>query len=93
VAEYLKQHNAILTAFYTSNVEQYLFQDYETWNRFYGNVATLPVDSSSMFIRYVLNSWRFNRRARSLMSPIRDVVWAYDRGRIRSYYDVIEMSW
>jgi hypothetical protein len=93
VAEYLKQHNAVVTAFYTSNVEQYLFQDYETWNRFYANVGTLPVNSSSMFIRYVLNSWRFNRRARSLVSPIRDVVSAYGRGRIRSYYDVIEMSW
>jgi hypothetical protein len=93
VAEYLRQHNAVLTVFYTSNVEQYLFQDDENWKRFYSNVASLPVDSSSMFIRYVLNSWRFKRRARSLMSPISSVVRAYDRGRVRSYYDVIDMSW
>jgi hypothetical protein len=92
VAAYLKEHNAVLSVFYTSNVEQYLFQDDENWKRFYSNVETLPVDSSSSFIRYVLNSWRFSRRSRSLLSPINDVVWAYNRGRIRSYYDVIGMS-
>src|SRR5262245_62172931 len=92
VGEYLKEHSAILTVFYTSNVEQYLFQDDENWKRFYANVASLPLDSSSTFIRYVLNSWGFNRRAHTALSPIVDVVRAYDGGRIRSYYDVIEMS-
>jgi hypothetical protein len=92
IAQYLKQHNAVLTVFYTSNVEQYLFQDDESWKRFYANVARLPVDASSVIIRYVLNSWRFGRNSRSLLSPISDVVSAYDRGRLRSYYDVIEMS-
>jgi hypothetical protein len=92
VADYLRQHNAVLTVFYTSNVEQYLFQDEQDWKRFYENVRTLPVDSSSSFIRYVLNSWGFNRRARTLMSPINDVVRSYDRGWLRSYWDVVEMS-
>jgi len=93
VAEYLKGHNATLTAFYTSNVEQYLFQDDENWKLFYTNVEKLPLDTSSMFIRYVLNSWRFSRRSRTLLSPMADVVRAYERGRIRSYYDVVDMSW
>jgi|SRR5437870_6692828 len=92
VAEYLKQHNAVLSVFYTSNVEQYLFQDDENWQRFYANVATLPMDSSSMFMRYVLNGWGFSRRSRTLLSPIADVIRAYDRGTIRSYYDVVDMS-
>jgi hypothetical protein len=91
VAAYLEEHGARLTVFYTSNVEQYLFQD-ESWKEFYANVASLPVDSSSMFIRYVLNGWRFTRRSRTLMSPISDVTTAYDRGRLRGYYDVIGMS-
>ena len=93
VADYLKDHNATLTAFYTSNVEQYLFQDDENWKLFYSNVGALPLDPSSMFIRYVLNSWRFSRRSRTLLSPMSDVVRAYERGRIRSYYDVVDMSW
>jgi hypothetical protein len=92
VADYLKEHNAVLSVFYTSNVEQYLFQDDENWKRFYENVATLPVDSSSTFIRYVLNSWRYSRRSRTLTSSISDLLRAYDRGRIRSYYDVIDIS-
>jgi len=93
VANYLKQHGAVLSVFYTSNVEQYLFQDDENWRNFYANAAALPVDSTSTFVRYVLNSWRFSRRSRSLVSPISDLLTAYNRGRIRSYYDVIGMSW
>jgi hypothetical protein len=92
VAAYLKEHDAVLSVFYTSNVEQYLFQDDENWREFFANVSTLPVDSSSMFIRYVINGWRLNRRSRSLLSPISDVIWAYDRGKIRSYYDLIGLS-
>ena len=92
VAEYLKEHSALLTVFYTSNVEQYLFQDDENWKQFYANVAALPVDSSSLFIRYVLNSWSFNQRSRTLVSPMIDVVQGYNHGRIRSYYDVVDMS-
>jgi len=92
VAEYLKEHSALLTVFYTSNVEQYLFQDDENWKQFYSNVAALPLDSSSLFVRYVLNSWSFNRRSRTLVSPMIDVVQGYNHGRIRSYYDVVDMS-
>ena len=41
------------SAFYTSNVEQYLFQQDDEWSRFYKNVATLPLDSTSTFIRSI----------------------------------------
>jgi hypothetical protein len=34
VAAYLKEHDAVVSAFYTSNVEQYLFQDDENWKQF-----------------------------------------------------------
>ena len=91
--QFLKKHNASVTVFYTSNVEQYLFQDDENWKRFYANVSTLPLDSSSTFIRYVLNSWGFARRSsRSLVSPMKDLVHAYTGGQIHTYYDVVEMS-
>jgi hypothetical protein len=50
VGEYLKQRNALVTAFYTSNVEQYLFIS-RSDERFYRNVEALPIDSTSMFIR------------------------------------------
>jgi hypothetical protein len=47
---YLKRHGGVVTAFYVSNVEQYLFQDGKA-SAFYENVAALPIDASSVFIR------------------------------------------
>jgi hypothetical protein len=99
VAKYLREHGATLTAFYTSNVEQYLFQQGNDWKNFYGNVAALPLDSSSTFIRFVLNGRGFGFRQRSFESrssslscSIRDVVKAFNAGKIGGYYDVVEMS-
>ena len=50
IGAYLKEHHGTVRAFYVSNVEQYLFQDGKDW-LFYANVATLPIDSASVFIR------------------------------------------
>jgi hypothetical protein len=50
VGSYLKQKETIVSAFYTSNVEQYLRQD-RLWGVFCANVATLPLDAASTFIR------------------------------------------
>ena len=52
VAQYLKERGTIVTAFYLSNVEQYLDQQ-GLWPAFCNNVAALPIDESSMFIRSV----------------------------------------
>jgi hypothetical protein len=50
VGKYLKDHGATVTAFYLSNVEQYLNQD-GIYRSFCGNVAAMPLDASSTFIR------------------------------------------
>jgi hypothetical protein len=50
IGAYLTSKHALVRAFYVSNVEQYLFQDGHA-GLFYANVATLPVDSASVFIR------------------------------------------
>ena len=50
VGAYLKAHGATVSTFYLSNVEQYLEQD-RKWNLFCRNVASLPLDRSSTFIR------------------------------------------
>jgi hypothetical protein len=50
VGKYLKSIDAVVSAFYLSNVEQYLSQDGKT-SVFLANVATLPLDESSTFIR------------------------------------------
>ena len=51
VGAYARSQGSTVTAFYLSNVEQYLFRDAALWSRFYENVATLPLDSTSLFIR------------------------------------------
>jgi hypothetical protein len=49
VGAYLKAHNAVVAAFYLSNVEQYLNRS-GTEDTFLCNVAALPLDASSTFI-------------------------------------------
>jgi hypothetical protein len=50
IGAYLTSHGGRVSAFYVSNVEQYLDGDNKL-QTFYGNVETLPVDSTSVFIR------------------------------------------
>ncbi len=50
IGAWLRAHNAVVSAFYLSNVEQYLNQD-GIWMDFCKNAATLPIDETSQFIR------------------------------------------
>jgi hypothetical protein len=50
VGSFLKTQGATVSAFYLSNVEQYLSQDGK-WGMFCANVATLPIDGATTFIR------------------------------------------
>lgn len=60
IGAWLHSHGAVLSAFYVSNVEQYLFQDGKD-AAFYDNVATLPVNEASVFIRpYSLRRYGFS---------------------------------
>jgi hypothetical protein len=88
VGEYVAQHNAIVSAFYLSNVEYYLAPqgggNDQTLQRFYANAAALPMDSSSLFIRFVgspqavnLRWWRGGwLQAVSPMMDLRDKIRA-----------------
>jgi len=50
VGSLVRSYGATVTAFYLSNVEQYLVPDL-TWDAFCRNVAAMPLDGSSTFIR------------------------------------------
>ena len=52
VGEYLADKGARVSVFYVSNVEEYLRRD-GTWKSFCANVAALPLDEASAFIRSV----------------------------------------
>jgi hypothetical protein len=72
VGAYLKEKGATVSAFYLSNVEQYLRQD-GLWSTFCGNVATLPLDETSQFIRSVRggqSSQQFGFGLNSELAPI-----------------------
>lgn len=63
IGSWLQSRGAIVSAFYVSNVEQYLFQDNKA-ALFYDNVATLPVNDSSVFIRpYSLRRYGFSMQS------------------------------
>ncbi len=99
VGRYLKDHGAHVSWFYTSNVEQYLFQT-EAWKRFFGNVGALPFDERGTFIRaffntgmrYPLSMSSGRIRSATLLEPLGDAVAAVRDGRIRTYADVIARS-
>lgn len=54
VGKYLRQRDAVVSAFYLSNVEQYLTREGLIYT-FCNNVAALPLDRASTFIRSVRN--------------------------------------
>jgi hypothetical protein len=84
IGAYLAQHHATLRAFYLSNVEQYLFQDGKAL-AFYENVATIPIDSTSVFIRPYSMRRGFGGYGGPTQSicPIGPLIAAAREGRVR----------
>ena len=74
VGAYLKSVDGVVSAFYLSNVEQYLSG---VWDNFCRSVRSLPIDESSVFIRsgrggpYTVNSTGGNvqNSSAALMTP------------------------
>jgi hypothetical protein len=98
VGQYLKENQVIVSAIYTSNVEQYLFRGADEWRRYYASVASLPLDSTSVFIRAIFNygGGYYARttstpgpRSVTLLCPVVSFVKAYHEGRIATYNDVV----
>jgi hypothetical protein len=79
IGSYLREQGVVVRAFYTSNVEQYLFRN-EAALAFYANVATLPIDKDSVFIR--------SASRRNVIDPVDDLLAAVREGRILEYWDV-----
>jgi hypothetical protein len=93
IADYVRERGSRVTAFYTSNVENYLFQD-GLWDAFRANVARMPTDSTSSFIRSCFNTCSSPGRSRAvtLLDSIPGLLADSASGRIRSYWDVLTHS-
>ena len=95
VADYLAQHRHMLSAFYTSNVEEYLFQD-RTFGRFVDNVARFASSDRAVFIRSLRAGWaerhpanprRFSRT--SQLARIANFLEDYRKGACSNYWKLI----
>jgi hypothetical protein len=100
VGRYVREHNAVVNVFYLSNVERYLFEQGDNSRRFYANVATMPLDPSSLFIRSVTSdiSRRQNipipdqaTKWRTFLSPMSEFLAAVSAGKVETYRDVFSI--
>jgi hypothetical protein len=93
VGAYLGGHGVPVGAFYTSNVENYLFQN-GVWERFAGNVAALPIDASALFIRACFDRCQGapGSRSTTLLDSMPGLMRDFNGGKIRTYWDVLARS-
>jgi hypothetical protein len=96
IGQYLKGHNATVSAFYASNVEYYL--DDKQQQAFYASVLALPTDSSSVFLRFISGTgsvmpwWNSRIGNTSVVSRISDLQLATSpAGRLPSYLDLLRL--
>jgi hypothetical protein len=93
VGAWVRDHGGTVTTFYASNVEQYLFQD-GIWAEFAGNLAALPIDGTSTFVRScfmncVSSNVGTGSRAVMMLDSLAGLVKDAKAGRITSYWDVL----
>lgn len=97
VGDYLRRFGITVTAFYTSNVEQYLFDD-GLFTAFANNVRKLPITENSLFIRWVYQRYYHparmtGQRSTSLLQRMNVFLRDVDGGRYQSYTDLISTNY
>ncbi len=92
---YASEKHLLLSAFYTSNVEQYLGRGGDL-NKFAENVKAFPRDANSLIIRssFGYYSRRMNGGSYSeqLIQPVDEFADGWDAGRLESYRNILEAS-
>jgi hypothetical protein len=99
VGRYLTEHGATVNYYYTSNVEQYLFQG-DAWRRYYSSVAALPANENSTFIRAYFDAGFLyppgivtpDLHSVQQLDSILDHLHAFGAGQIGTYQDVVDRS-
>lgn len=94
VGREIQRRGLRVTAFYTSNVEFYLFGD-ATFPRWMANLQALPTADNAVIIRSFFNRFRPipetvpGYSSTQLLQPIPALLVAWEEGRIRSYQSLI----
>ncbi len=89
VGDYLRRRRLTVGTFYASNVEEYLFQT-DAWQRFFRNLASLPLDDQSMLVRTYFTHGIEGMR--EYVAPLRPMLAAFAKGEIATYDDAITRS-
>ncbi len=93
VAAFLQQEGLVVSAFYVSNVEQYLLEPkvFAKWQR---NVAALPKDDASLFIRAYLDQGkkhpleRKGHRTATVLQSMRDFDTVFGKKATSTLYEL-----
>ncbi len=102
VGDEIRARGLVVSAFYMSNVEQYIMRD-GSFPYFAQNVKTLPRDSKSVFIRSIFGSNRggFSNHPMSvagynstqLLQYIDTFVTEFDAGHLLTYNDLLDRGY
>jgi hypothetical protein len=97
VGDYLRKNGLTVTAFYTSNVEQFLF-DGGSFSAFTDNVRRLPINDRSLFIRAVAGRYPHpaqlpGHRLTTLLQHIPVFLKDFDGGRYQNYQDMVTTNY
>lgn len=97
IGDYLRKSDLTVTAFYLSNVEQYLFED-GSFAAFAHNVRKLPLNDKSLFIRWVYQRYSHparmaGQRSTSLLQKVSVFLTDFDAGRYQNYIDLISTNY
>lgn len=100
VGDYLRKSDAAVSAFYVSNVEQYLFRDPDEWRVFYRNVDSLPRESGAIFIRTLLQKdtgkysdspqMRQGYRTHPMLYSVQDLISRFNADGIEDYVNAVQ---
>ena len=92
IGAYLKKNGLTVTAYYTSNVEQYLFGS-NSFAAFANNIKKLPLTDKSLFIRAVPGRWPHpaqlpGHRLTTLIQYMNVFLKDFDEGLYDSYQEL-----
>jgi hypothetical protein len=91
IAQYLINHKKTVTAFYVSNVEEYVIGNYYDWQQWVVNMKAMPTTDTSVIIRWTHTGGGSNQMTQ--LQFIKTFLKNYDEGKYRTYSDLIWLDY
>ena len=94
IASFISERNNVLSMFYFSNVEYFLFRD-NLIDKFVTNIKKLPFNEKSLLVRAFLNTpsqihpeGQDRQFFVSIAQSVNSYIKHYDQGRYKTYWDI-----